>query len=182
MRNRPGRIFYMIDFKGLSMEFVMEYCEDNLENKLHIPKICNIASLFAQFNFDMLKALVEEMNRYDETPEEALAILNVKPEFDEGNKFDVKLAVPGQKVNMEKMDDRTWKGNPLHQKVRIEYVHTQKDQDGDEYDDWETQDFTHTDLLKIDPNSGQFHFKNKAGATLTLSRVKEKSFHYYDAF
>ncbi len=182
MRNRPGRIFYMIDFKGLSMEFIMEYCEDNLDNKLHIPKICNIASLFAQFNFDMLKALVEEMNRYDETPEEALAILNVKPEFDEGNKFDIKLAVPGQKVNMEKMEDRTWKGNPLHQKVRIEYICTQKDSDGDEYDDWETQDFTHSDLVKIDPNTGSFNFKNKAGATLTLSRVKEKSFHYYDAF
>ena len=182
MRNRPGRIFYMIDFKGLSMEFIMEYCEDNLENKLHIPKICNIASLFAQFNFDMLKALIEEMNRYDETPEEALAMLNVKPEFDEGNKFDVKLAVEGQKVNMEKMDDRTWKGNPLHQKVRIEYLHTQTDSDGDSYDDWDTQDFTHADLMKIDPNSGTFHFKNKAGAQLTLTRSKEKSFHYYDAF
>lgn len=182
MRNRPGRIFYMIDFKGLTLEFIMEYCEDNLENKLHIPKICNIASLFSQFNFDMLKALVEEMNRYDETPEEALAILNVKPEFDEGNKFNVDLKVEGQEVDMSKMEDRTWKGNPLHQKVRIEYMHTLKDNDGDAYTDWDTQDFTHADLLKIDPNTGTFHFQNKIGAKLTLSKVKEKSFHYYDAF
>ncbi len=37
-----------------------------------------------EFNFDMLKALVEEMNRYNETPTDALAMLNAKPEFDIG--------------------------------------------------------------------------------------------------
>lgn len=182
MRNRPGRIFYMIDFKGLTQEFIMEYCEDNLVNKLHIPKICNITSLFAQFNFDMLKALIEEMNRYDETPEEALSMLNVKPEFDEGNKFSMELKIEGVSIDEKKMEDREWKGNPLQQAVRVEYMVNHKDDDGDEWSDWETTTFTHTDLIKIDSHKGVFHFANKAGEKLTLSRVKEKSFHYYDAF
>jgi predicted AAA+ superfamily ATPase len=33
MRNRPGRIFYMLDFKGLDADFIREYCVDNLNAK-----------------------------------------------------------------------------------------------------------------------------------------------------
>jgi hypothetical protein len=182
MRNRPGRIFYMIDFKGLDTAFIVEYCEDNLKNKSYIDKICNIASLFAQFNFDMLKALVEEMNRYDESPEEALKILNAKPEFDEGNRFTIDLSVANKIIDTSKLDEREWKGNPLQQPVKLEYLATEKDKDGDEYSDWETIKFTHIDLQKIDPTHGKFTFVNKDGSKLTLSRIKEKTYNYYDAF
>ena len=182
MRNRPGRIFYMIDFKGLTIDFIVEYCNDNLNAKEHIEKICNISSLFSQFNFDMLKALVEEMNRYNEAPEEALRMLNAKPEFDEGNKYTITLDIEGKMINQEKLEEREWKGNPLQQPVRVEYMHTQKDNDGDSYDDWETARFTHVDLKKIDPNNGKFMFVNDLGHKLTLSKVKEKSYNYYDAF
>lgn len=119
MRNRPGRIFYMVDFTGLTTEFIEEYCNDNLHNKSHIQTICKITGLFSQFNFDMLKALVEEMNRYDENPTDALAMLNVRPEFDEG-----KVAYT---VNLFKNDIpcklyRTeWTGNPLMTDVEIHY-------------------------------------------------------------
>ena len=58
MRNRPGRIFYLLDFKGLDTAFIREYCEDRLNNKQHIDQICGLTSIFGQFNFDMLKALV----------------------------------------------------------------------------------------------------------------------------
>lgn len=182
MRNRPGRIFYMIDFKGLDADFIREYCNDNLNNKQHIEKICQIASLFSQFNFDMLKALVEEMNRYDESPEDALRMLNVKAEFDSGNKFNVDLSIADKTLTKDQMEDREWNGNPLHQPVTIEYHFTAKDDDGDEYQDWERARFTHADLVKVDANTGKFMFENKAGEKLTLTRAKEKSFHYYDAF
>ena len=182
MRNRPGRIFYMIDFKGLDADFIREYCQDNLNEKQHTEKICQIASLFAQFNFDMLKALVEEMNRYNESPEEALRMLNVKAEFDSGNKFTVELNIAGKDMGKNPNDGREWNGNPLHQPVNIEYHYTAKDSDGDEYQDWENARFTHVDLVKVDANSGKFMFENKSGEKLTLTRAKEKTFHYYDAF
>ena len=82
MRNRPGRIFYIIDFTGLDPVFIEEYCKDNLQNQMYIDTICKLASMFSQFNFDMLTALVEEMNRYDESPHTALEMLNMRPEFD----------------------------------------------------------------------------------------------------
>mgnify|MGYP000524124628 CR=1 FL=1 len=181
MRNRPGRIFYMLDFKGLDVDFIREYCNDNLENKAHTEGVCKLSTLFGEFNFDMLKALVEEMNRYNESPEDALSILNVKPEFDDGNKFVVDLKIVGKTIIKDGGDEREWKGNPLQQQVRLEYLELMKDSDGDEYKDWDTETFTHADLVKIDPNSGKFHFK-KGDATLVLSRKKEQNFSYYDAF
>lgn len=83
MRNRPGRVFYMIEYKGLDADFIREYCEDNLKNKAHITQVCRLTLPFNSFNFDMLKALVEEMNRYDETPNQAMEMLNAKP-YDAG--------------------------------------------------------------------------------------------------
>lgn len=80
MRNRPGRIFYTVDYKGLGEQFIREYCEDNLSEKKYIDQICNIAAMFSAFNFDMLKALIEEMNRYNESPDKSLEMLNVKAE------------------------------------------------------------------------------------------------------
>jgi ATPase family associated with various cellular activities (AAA) len=182
MRNRPGRIFYMLDFKGLTNDFIVEYCEDNLKNKSHIEKICNIATLFGQFNFDMLKALVEEMNRYNEAPEEALRMLNTKPEFDNGNQYSIELDIAGTVINTKQMDGREWKGNPLQQTVSIEYQTIEKDDDGDEYTDWNTVRFTATEIKKIDPATGKFVFINKDGARLTLSKIKEKSYNYLNAF
>lgn len=78
MRNRPGRIFYMLDFKGLDPDFIREYCEDKLNSKEYIERIVQITGTFSAFNFDMLKALVEEMNRYNEAPQEAMKMLHVR--------------------------------------------------------------------------------------------------------
>ena len=81
MRNRPGRIFYSVEYKGLDEAFIREYCGDNLDEKKYIDQVCNITSMFSSFNFDMLKALVEEMNRYKESPDKSLELLNVKAEY-----------------------------------------------------------------------------------------------------
>jgi hypothetical protein len=79
MKNRPGRLFYNIEFSGLGAQFIREYCEDKLEDKEQVEPVLQASALFDQFNFDMLKALVEEMNRYKETPFQALEMLNAKP-------------------------------------------------------------------------------------------------------
>ncbi len=79
MRNRPGRILYSIDYRGLNAEFIKEYCTDNLNNHSNINGVIKYASLFEEFNFDMLKAMVEEMNRFNEDAAEAVEILNAKP-------------------------------------------------------------------------------------------------------
>jgi hypothetical protein len=83
MRNRPGRIFYLIEFAGLDEEFIREYCHDVLKPEYQnwTGKVVDISALFDEFNFDMLVAFVEEINRYGEAPRQLLSLLNAKPEY-----------------------------------------------------------------------------------------------------
>ena len=177
MRNRPGRIFYMLDFKGLDAEFIREYCQDNLENKTHIEKIVSIASLFAEFNFDMLKALVEEMNRYDETPQESLKMLNAKPEFDGGSKYNIEVIHNGELVKGD-VSPAVFDGNPLQPKGLEVSFDAGPDEDNS---DWECLHFNANALVSVDAQAGKFVFEDK-GTRLTLTKVKNKSYDYFSAF
>lgn len=176
MRNRPGRVFYMIDFKGLETDFIVEYCNDNLKAKEYIENICKIAQMFDQFNFDMLKALVEEMNRYGETPQEALEILNAKPEFDGGSKYIVNVKLGAKTV----LESGNWNGNPLNPNgVSIEYDPDPEDEDGS----YTYIRLTQADLKNIDVTEGRFVFTNKDdNAVITLTRKRDTAYDYYAAF
>jgi hypothetical protein len=83
MINRPGRIFYSIDYNGIEEKFVREYCQDNLEDKTRVGEVVEILPLLSKMNFDMLQALVQEMNRYNEHPKQSLRMLNIRVESNE---------------------------------------------------------------------------------------------------
>lgn len=185
MRNRPGRIFYMIDFKGLDADFIREYCNDMLKATQHIETICRIASVFDQFNFDMLKAMVEEMNRYDETPQEVMKLLNTRPEFSDESRYKVSLQVDGIDLEEKMIDGSEWHGNPMTGHVRIEYKKFNMDaidDDGDVDFDWENAMFNPSDLKQVDASTNKFVFVNEDGERLVLTKVKERGYRYYDAF
>jgi hypothetical protein len=191
MRNRPGRLYYMIDYKGLDHAFIVEYCEDNLNAKQHIEKICTIASMFDQFNFDMLKALVEEMNRYDESPADALRILNAKPEFDSGSRYSVEVTFEGEKVDDLRRDE--WKGNPLNDEVHFSFYFKSKkpkpevkkakgkikstlalaaDEDDEEGDRWVDLTFKPNDLHQVFPQEGRYIFRNSQAEAVLTKKVE----------
>jgi len=100
MNNRPGRIYYAIEYRGLTPEFIREYCDDILTDKGYTNQIVLFASLFQDFNFDMLKALCEELNRYGEPLKEALHVLNIKHERSYIY-YDVTVIVDGEKVSKD---------------------------------------------------------------------------------
>jgi hypothetical protein len=177
MRNRPGRIFYMLDFKGLEADFIIEYCNDNLKNKSYIDKVCQVAAMFSQFNFDMLKALIEEMNRYDESPQESLSMLNAKPEFAGSSKFKVEYRIKGKILDTKSYEPEVWTGNPLSNKT----VYTSYDTDPADTDsDWKTMNFACDDLVQVLPKEGRFVYK-QGDIEMTLVREQDKTFHW-DAF
>lgn len=97
MQNRPGRIFYLLEYSGLDAAFVREYCEDNLRNKNWIDEMILIHGTFHSFNFDMLKAIVEESNRYNESPRVCTEMLNASPAFERGGSgsWVVSVAIDG---------------------------------------------------------------------------------------
>ena len=186
MRNRPGRIFYMLDFKGLSPEFIEEYCWDNLKNTDNIQSVVNAGAMFTEFNFDMLKALIEEMNRYDETAQESMRMLNARPEFDDGGSYDVFLTPVTQQAPVDKnmLEEESYRGNPLtSNQFLFGYKVIDKDEEtGDEDWNWETLKFSQNNLKKLDAKKGEFTFVNEDGDKLVLVRQKPKSYAYWGAF
>jgi hypothetical protein len=203
MRNRPGRIFYLLDFRGLDVEFITEYCKEKLNDKAQIENICRISSMFAEFNFDMLKALVEEMNRFNETAQEAMKMLNAKPQCDDSGRFKVSLKV-GDRVLSDKLFYPTeWEGNPLSkERFTIEQYEDPETDDDDEFapvsevatalsssqrhgprhgtavavarpDDGE-HEFTYLHLTNIDPTAGSFTYNNGKGATVMFTKIKSQ--------
>jgi hypothetical protein len=199
MRNRPGRIFYMIDFKGLDEHFIREYCYDNLNNPelKTIETIVNIASVFSAFNFDMLKALIEEMNRYNETPQEALRILNVKAEFDGMCDYKVEIFKGDRKA--ERISPSIYNGVPLSGSIEVSYYFSSKKTKGDsenrllstlaaigEEDDddegcWTELTLTPKDLVRYSNKTGQFIFE-KNNVTIILSKETSAPSFNFNAF
>ena len=87
-----------------------------------IPQVIAVSSIFEAMNFDMLQAMVEEMNRYGETPQEVLQYLNVRPEFGSGSKYKVQLIVHGKEISTQYIYSGShWYGNPLMSVVHIRY-------------------------------------------------------------
>jgi hypothetical protein len=194
MRNRPGRIYYMLDFKGLEEAFIREYCADNLlaHYQQHTDSICTLASLFDQFNFDMLKAMVEEINRYGDTPQQIIKMLNVKAEFDAGSEYDIRIIIRGREVKVTHPNSG-FSGNPMSmERQRFHWydpARKEKNTDEpailssgfDEDDDNDSSVFTSQDLVKVLPAAGQFEFRNRDGHVMLLTRRRYQSYHF-DAF
>ena len=168
LSNRPGRIFYSLAFKGLDVQFITEYCNENLANKEHIDTICKTSMMFGEFNFDMLKALVEDMNRYNESPQEVMKMLNAKPTADTGGTYEVVLTIDGV---ITAVDEQTISFNPLSQ-PNITVVTT------------ETNDylqFNTSHIKNIDVYKGEYVYVN-GNAKVTFTRQKLAQFDYFKSF
>ena len=109
MLNRPGRIHYRIDFEGLDENFIRSYCADKLEHPDELEPILWIANCFEHFNFDQLRALVDEINYYGEPALEAVKFLNISPEL-KGRRFELSIVdSEGTKQNSHMI----WDGDVL---------------------------------------------------------------------
>mmetsp|Transcript_6936 Transcript_6936/g.9000 ORF Transcript_6936/g.9000 Transcript_6936/m.9000 type:complete len:409 (+) Transcript_6936:54-1280(+) len=186
MIDRPGRLFYLLEFEGVGLDFVRGYCEDNLKENRYISQVCSIAGLFSQFNFDILKALVEEMNRYNESPTEAIKFLNARPDFGETGPYHVELYDSGVELEPNKNSfEKLYRGNIFTSAINMAYyIKKPKDNkaDGKEEDDDDDDDnekrvdvkFSGSDLVKANTKDGIYEYLNEAkGAKLVLTRRRK---------
>jgi hypothetical protein len=94
----------------------------------HVEQIVSIAGLFEAFNFDMLQAMVQEMNLYDESPRDVLKWLNVRPEFGGMSQFVIQqLTVGGNDVPEKSLAENQWYGNPMKNVIHIRYLKDQEE-------------------------------------------------------
>ncbi len=160
MLNRPGRIYYMLEFEGLEEEFIREYCQDNLNDKEQIQSIINITALFHHFNFDILQNLIEEMNRYDEPASESIKLLNIKPEAnDEEYKVD-SLTISDKNV---KSYSNTVYGDPFTTSYSINYHFDENAID--------SIDFGPNDIVSMDMKKGEYCYEISQDETTYKMRL-----------
>ena len=115
MLNRPGRIYYNFKFDYLDQDFIREFCEDRLHDQSKIESVLKYTSVFSIFNFDMLAACVEEMNRYNESLTEVLEYLNIEPSTADDETHEITATIDGKDFVL----DTSWYGfNPNN----FEYV------------------------------------------------------------
>ena len=119
LKNRPGRIYYSFKFDTLGQQFIEEYCNDNLNDKAQIPAVLKYTSIFSFFNFDMLAAAVEEMNRYNESLQDVLNYLNIVPENKASETYIVRF-VAGDFTKVMEKNHRGFNPNNFSYSIYLE--------------------------------------------------------------
>ena len=162
--NRPGRFHYRIDYGQLDEAFIVDYCNENLKDKSQIADICRYSSLFNDFNFDMLKALVSEMNMYDEPLREVVKLINVRPESAFDMYHMIEIWENGTAINMPAQE---WYGNPIQENVYISV---------------ENRDFRFmpTDIVSVDRRAGVYEYQQ--GDLRMRVTENKKNFDFSKAF
>lgn len=131
MKNRPGRIYYSIAFNNLNSPEIEEYVYDNVLNKDNCEKLIKFIGAMPSFNFDMMQTVVEEMNRYNESPEESIKFLNIEPEQNDKDTYNVLLTY-NEKTSVF---HKRWSGEPFNFNIKTEILVNNgvvKELDGDD--------------------------------------------------
>lgn len=188
--NRPGRIYYMLEFEGLEPDFVREYCSENLRDQSFINDIVRVTLAFEAFNFDMLQTLVEEMNRYNESPQAALKVLNIKPQMmNNGESYNVALMVNGVRVPDDSLYETEIDARPLLNEVKIYITDIKEHNNETLYPEGssiapgtvsESQPssldeyylFCPSDIYNIDEKTKTYRYRNSNGDELVLKKQK----------
>ena len=78
--NRPSRIRYVIDYKGLTPEFVSTYLQEKLIHPEVVQAVMDELDLVPSINFDLLRNVVEEVNLLypTESIKAIMSITNIK--------------------------------------------------------------------------------------------------------
>ena len=191
MKNRPSRIRYYIDFGTIDPTFVEEYCQDNLENKENIDDIVKFSQIYSFLNFDMLSAMVSEMNMYKETLQESMKYLNVIPTNSMYDKFERGFIFGGKEFVVDEIPSYH-EYSPLTSKVGFDlgdFIRCVMDSYYDSDDEKQMKfladngfdpingystEFDSSDIVKFDKDNGLFVYGEWGNATVFVRRQKRK--------
>lgn len=89
--NRPGRIYFKLDYSGLESNVIEDYCQQELSIEDFTPILLNYSLQFNSFTLDMLSVLVTELNTAVEMEKylgksleqifsDTIKVLNIQPD------------------------------------------------------------------------------------------------------
>lgn len=183
MLNRPGRLYYSLEYQGVDSMFIEEYCIDKLLDKAELPGIQTFAKLFDAFTHDMLETLVEEMNRFGESASEASKMLNMNPEDAGSTQYKVRITTPDGFSAIP--DQKTFKGNPfdrdLDKYFYLEQIVDQSNEKVKSYYDDEGEYLKETSLRifgtdLVSFSDGMFTFVNQDGFKVQFFKTENSRF------
>lgn len=186
MHNRPGRLYYAIEFDTLDKDFIAEYCADNLHNQNETAGVVACSGLFYEFSFDMLKALVEEMNRYGESAMQCMKMLNMKPKNDGTAMYAVSALKDGKPIICMRQNNDAIRGNPLNMRDFTLGLYGYEDEDekarapegciaGNLYCKYDP-----ADLIRIDGEKGIYYFGTDIPGVVIRFVRKERHSGWHD--
>ncbi len=77
MRNRPTRMRYFIDSRGVAEDMVREFVAENLKDQSAAKDLIAALRQIPECNFDVMMCAVEEHNRFSGSVEEILGLMNI---------------------------------------------------------------------------------------------------------
>lgn len=170
--DRPGRIYYSIDFEAMEVDHIIGYCQDVLVAKEYINTIVTMCQLF-DFNFDMLKALVEEMNRYGESPDKAIELLNAKGRQDIRNHYIMTVHAKGDNEIYEKYREEELIIDPFSSEIRFIEMTNKEEVEAEDCDNCNLFTFGVDNLVKADVTSSTY-FYEKDNYMIILKKKEAK--------
>jgi SpoVK/Ycf46/Vps4 family AAA+-type ATPase len=75
---RPGRIRYLVQFKDLSKNLIEEIVDDMLEHREHRESTVEFIAGLKMITVDIVKAIIHEVNLFNEAPQSFKHIFNVE--------------------------------------------------------------------------------------------------------
>lgn len=187
MLNRPGRLYYSLDFYGLDADFIADYCNQNLNDTTQTQAVVQVSMLFDHFNFDMLQALCQEMNRYNEGPVESLKYLNTKPS-QSGVYFTMLTYQNSKPVVTGSIWPNSVTSHPLSFKdhsITVEKVTIESDENGKKKKKQTAKEYrlSAEDCVSVDSINGEYVFK-KGDLTFKFTRERrvKENYDYISAY
>lgn len=78
--NRPSRIFYRKIYESIPDDVLIEILDKELINQIWREEMMQVFDKFTSLSYDIVMSLINEVNRYDESPLECAKLMNFTPE------------------------------------------------------------------------------------------------------
>ncbi len=175
--NRPGRVFYKMEFNGVDPDTLKAILKDKLNDKSIVDNMLNHIKTLGKVSFDNVSALIEEINRYPHKSfMDIMKHINIVPNFTNTSKLYYKLTIDSKDYSIIhlyptdqgyiKIDSIYALKDPNLDSITVKY----KDGDGSKEIDF---DFRELDIIIENPESNKLIITKGNNIRLEVTQLEK---------